>query len=122
MRDDSTRTPGSVRVEAFGFAPQRDALRLEIAAAQPRDLAVPQQAAVIDHDGARADALHVAGVVRRQQQRDAARARTPSSSSSRIIAFADTSSPIVGSSRNSMRGEWSRLATISQRIRSPSDS
>ena len=43
-------------------------------------------------------------------------------SSSRITAFADTSRPIVGSSRKSMRGEWSRLATISQRMRSPSDS
>jgi hypothetical protein len=43
-------------------------------------------------------------------------------SSSRITAFADTSSPMVGSSRNSTRGECSRLAAISHRIRSPSDS
>src|SRR5262249_12408886 len=31
-------------------------------------------------------------------------------SSSRIMAFADTSRPMVGSSRNSMRGDWIRLA------------
>ena len=42
--------------------------------------------------------------------------------SGRIAALADTSRPMVGSSRNSRRGACSRLATISQRMRSPSDS
>src|SRR5262245_66372338 len=70
MRADDANAARS-SVQALALGPQRDALRREVASAQVGERTVPQQTATMDDDHAIAYPLDIAGIVRRQQQRDA---------------------------------------------------
>src|SRR5262245_26894785 len=66
--DAHARNP---QLKPLGFAPHRDPLPRQVAAAEVRDRTVPQQPAAMDHDDTLADPLDVAGVVRGEEQRHA---------------------------------------------------
>ena len=95
---------GQGQIQVLRLGPQRDSLRLQVSAPELGDGTVPQQPAMVDHD--HAVQTRSMSPVSCDVSSSVTRSRSDSvRSSSRITALAETSSPIVGSSRKSMRGE-----------------
>ena len=117
------RTPGSARpagqrlVEVDDHAAPRAVARVQFG-----ERAVVHDPAVVDDHEPPAQPLDVGQVVRGEHERRCRRVAPSSARKPRTACLLTTSSPIVGSSRNSTSGPCSRAAVSSPRIRWPSES